>query len=224
MRRRHGEQTAELKPLGRREKSSEVCFSQNPSKLLVGPLFGINLLAASYASLAIATMKLPAGQTSAKIASFCRRVASKFRFSGFLLTKLSESTAAFCFLATRHFRQRLRVGCDGFGDGLAIDKLPFAAAGDQPGVAQNLEVVRNGCRGHAAHRDDLAAIHMFGCRDGLKNLEASLVGQGFGYLLNLGMVHRSFKFSEISNPAAMDKSTRPKETPESLHPNSSIVI
>ena len=45
-------------------------------------------------------------------------------------------------LAARDFRERPRVGYDGFGDGLAIDELPFAAAGDQPGFAQNLEMMR----------------------------------------------------------------------------------
>src|SRR5437870_13556728 len=76
-------------------------------------------------------------------------------------------------LAARDFGDRPRVGYDGFGDGLAIDELPFAAAGDQPGFAQNLEMVRDGCGGHAAHRDDLATVHVFACRDTLKDPERS---------------------------------------------------
>jgi hypothetical protein len=105
------------------------------------------------------------------------------------LSDLRESAAAGCFSSTRDFCERLRVACDGFGDGLAIDELPFAAAGDQPGFAQNLEMVRDGCRGHAADRDDFAAVHMVGRRDGLKDPEAVLVAQGFRYFLNLRTVH-----------------------------------
>ncbi len=84
-----------------------------------------------------------------------------------------------CFLAARDSRERPRVGFDGFGNGLAIDELPFTPADDQPSFAQNLEMVRDGCRGHAAHRHDLAAVHVVGCRDGLENSQASLIGQGF---------------------------------------------
>ncbi len=94
-----------------------------------------------------------------------------------------------CFLAARDSRERPRVGCDGFRDGPAIDELPFAVAGDQPGFAQNLEMVRDSCGGHVSHRDDLATVHVFGCRDGLKDPEPGLVGQGFRYLLNLRTVH-----------------------------------
>jgi hypothetical protein len=77
-----------------------------------------------------------------------------------------------------YFRERPRVGCDGFGDGPAINELAFATAGDQPGFAQNFEMVRDGCGGHAAHRDDLATVHVVGCRDGFEDPEASLVCQG----------------------------------------------
>jgi hypothetical protein len=102
---------------------------------------------------------------------------------------LSESASAYCSPAARDFRERPRIGRDGFGDGLAVDELPFAAAGDEPGFAQNLEMVRDGCGGNAAHRNDLAAIHLLGPRDGLKNPEAGLVGQGFRYFLNLRAIH-----------------------------------
>jgi len=91
----------------------------------------------------------------------------------------NESATACCCLAARDFRECLSVGCDGFGDGLAIDELPFAAAGDEPGFAENLEMVRDGCGGHAAHRDNLATAHVVGRRDGLKDPEAGLVAQGF---------------------------------------------
>src|ERR1700730_19276368 len=70
-----------------------------------------------------------------------------------------DSAPPRCFPAARDFRERPRVGCDGFGECLTKDELPFTAAGDQPGFTQNLEMVRDGCGGHAAHRDDFAAIH-----------------------------------------------------------------
>jgi hypothetical protein len=104
---------------------------------------------------------------------------------------LSESATACRFPAASDFRERPCVSCDGFRHGLAIDELPFAAALDQPGFAQNLQMVRNGCGSNAAHRNDLAAIHVLGCRDGLKNPEACFVGQGFRYFLNLRTVHGS---------------------------------
>src|SRR5712692_10344219 len=104
-----------------------------------------------------------------------------------------ESAAACCFLSTRDCCERPRVGCNGFGDGLVIDELPFAAAGDQPGFAQNLEMVRDGCGGHAAHGDDLAAGHAAAGRDGLEDPEPGLVGQGFLYFLDLGTVHGSIQ-------------------------------
>src|SRR5947209_926635 len=117
-----------------------------------------------------------------------------------LPTDLRKSATACGLLAARDFRQRPRVGYDGFGDSLAIDELPFAAAGDQPGFAQNLEMVRDGCGGHAAHRDDLATVHVFACRDTLKNPEAGLVGQGFRYLFNHRTVHGSIQSVAKSLP------------------------
>src|SRR5260370_5892157 len=80
------------------------------------------------------------------------------------------------FLAVRYFREGPQVSFDGFRDGLAVDELPLAAAGDQPGFAENLEMVRHGCGSHAAHGNDFSAIHMFGAGDGLKNPEAGRVG------------------------------------------------
>src|SRR5712692_7934839 len=97
------------------------------------------------------------------------------------------------FLAVRYFREGPRVSFDGFRDGLAVDELALAAAGDQPGFAQNLEMVRDGCGGHAAHGDDLAAGHAAAGRDGLEDPEPGLVGQGFRYFLDLGTVHGSIQ-------------------------------
>ena len=41
-------------------------------------------------------------------------------------------------------------------------QLPFAAASDEFGRTEDLEVVRDGRRGHAAHGDDLATGHVVG--------------------------------------------------------------
>ena len=102
---------------------------------------------------------------------------------------LRESATPRCLLAARDFRERPRVGCDGVGDGLAIDELPLATASDQPSFAQDFEMVGNGGGGHATHGDDLAAGHAVGCRDSLKDPEASLVPQRFRYFLNLRTPH-----------------------------------
>jgi hypothetical protein len=56
-----------------------------------------------------------------------------------LICGVSDGVVSSC---PRDFRERPRVGVDGFGDGLAIDELPFAAAGDQPSFAQNFEMER----------------------------------------------------------------------------------
>ena len=104
----------------------------------------------------------------------------------------SEPTARLC-LAARDFGEGPGISRDGFGGGLAIDELPFTAAGDEAGFAQDLEMVRDGGGGHAAHGDDLAASHVGGCRDGLKNPEAGLVGQGFGYLFHFRTVHSAIR-------------------------------
>jgi hypothetical protein len=93
-----------------------------------------------------------------------------------------KSAATARFLA-RHFGEGPDVGADRFRNGLAINELPLTAAGDQPGFAEDFEVVRNGSRGDPAHGDDLAAGHLAHARYGLKDSEAGLVRQGFGYLL-----------------------------------------
>lgn len=74
---------------------------------------------------------------------------------------------------------------------MAVNELPFAAAGDQPSFAQNLQVMRNGRRCDAAHRDNLAAVHMLTGGDGFENSKAGLVSKGFGYFFNPGAVHGS---------------------------------
>ncbi len=88
-------------------------------------------------------------------------------------------------LAVRYLRKGPRVSFNGFRDGLAVNELPLAAAGDQPGFAENLEMVGDGCGSDPAHGNDFSAIHMFDAGDGLKNSEPGLVGQGFGAPENL---------------------------------------
>src|SRR5216683_1172325 len=102
-----------------------------------------------------------------------------------------QSTPPPPFHASRDFRKRASVGCDGFRNGLVIDELPFAAADDEFGLAENLEMVRDSRGGDTAHGNNLATVHAVGCRDSLKNPKAGLVGQGFRYFLNLRTVHGS---------------------------------
>ncbi len=104
------------------------------------------------------------------------------------------------FLAVRYLREGPCVSFDGFRHGLAVNELPLAAAGDQPGFAENLEMVRHGCGSDPAHGNDFSAIHMIGAGNGLKNSEARLVGQSFRYFLNLRAVHRSIQSVAKSLP------------------------
>jgi hypothetical protein len=101
----------------------------------------------------------------------------------------SHSTAASCFLATRDFRERASVGCDGFRNSLVVDELPFAATGDEVRFAENFEMVRNSRGSDPAHGDNVATVHVVGCRDSLEDPKAGSVSQSFRYLLNLGTVH-----------------------------------
>ena len=88
---------------------------------------------------------------------------------------------------------------------MAVDELPIAAADDEFGLAEDLEMVRDGRRGHAAHGDDLATGHVAGRRHGLKDSKPRLVRQGFRYFLNLGTRHaRSLKCSEVVGPVATE--------------------
>ncbi len=105
----------------------------------------------------------------------------------------APSTVAYRFPASCNFRERASIGCDGFRNSLAIHELPFAPAGDEVGFAENLEMVRDSRRCDATHRDNLATVHVVSCRDGLKDPEASLVGQSFRYFLDLRSVHSQFR-------------------------------
>src|SRR6266571_4236257 len=58
---------------------------------------------------------------------------------------LRMSAAARRLLAARDLRERPRVGRESFGDGLAINEMALAPAGDQPGFAQNFEMMGDGC-------------------------------------------------------------------------------
>jgi hypothetical protein len=114
----------------------------------------------------------------------------------------------------RDFRERARICSQGLGDSPAIDEVPFASAGDQSGLAQNLEMVGDRRGRYAAHRNNLAASHVLGRRNGLKNSEPGLVRQGFRYFFDMGTVHESSRFQRnhcfrnAANPIA------PKEIPE----------
>src|SRR5260370_38776071 len=102
------------------------------------------------------------------------------------------------FLASGDACERARVCLDGFGDGLAVNKLPFAAASDQAGFAQNLQVMRNRCGSDSAHGNNFSAIHVLVAGNGLKDPEARGISQGFGYFFNLSAVHKSHK--SVANP------------------------
>src|ERR1700730_11870435 len=100
------------------------------------------------------------------------------------------SRAACCFDASRDFRERTSVACDGFWNGLVIDELPFAPGGNEFCLAENLEMVRDSRRSDATHGDDLPTGHAIGgCRDGFKDPKARLVRQRFRYFLHFRMIH-----------------------------------
>jgi hypothetical protein len=75
----------------------------------------------------------------------------------------TRSAAAGWLIAARDFCERPSIGCDGVAESLAIDELAFAAAGDEFGLAENLEMVRDSGGGDAAHRDDVATAYSVGC-------------------------------------------------------------
>src|ERR1700747_557219 len=83
-----------------------------------------------------------------------------------------DSTTPCSLAAARDGRESARVSRDGFGEGPAVDELPFAPARDQPGLAQNLEMVRYGGGSHPAHRNDVATVHAIGGREGLEDPQA----------------------------------------------------
>jgi len=49
--------------------------------------------------------------------------------------------------------------------------------------------MRNSGRGDPAQRHNFAANHSFAGADGLKNPESGLVGKGFRYFLDTGVIH-----------------------------------
>src|ERR1700674_60097 len=139
-------------------------------------------------------------------------------------TKSQESPVTRRFLAAGDFCKRARVRFDGFRNSLAVNKLSFAAAGDQSGFAQNLQMVRDGCRSDPAHRDDLSAVHVLGCRDGLENLEAGLVGESFRYFFNLRAVHGPARSVTDLRPFSPQRAAARKIPPRKMQPITSIVI
>src|SRR6266567_1574642 len=124
---------------------------------------------------------------------FSQRAKSKPSGKSVRPTHDDRSTTALRFSTACDSGKRASVGRDSFRNGLAIDELPFAAAGDEFGLTEDLEMVRDGRRGHAAHGDDLATGHLAGRRHGLKDSKPRLVRQGFRYFLNLGTVHARFR-------------------------------
>jgi hypothetical protein len=53
-----------------------------------------------------------------------------------------------------HFAQGQSIGCDLLRDGLTVNELPFAAAGDESRFAQNFQVMGNGGRWRIPWRED----------------------------------------------------------------------
>jgi hypothetical protein len=103
----------------------------------------------------------------------------------------SVTTARFLSLGNSHERARKRF--NGSRNSLAVNKLAFAAAGDQACFAENFQVMRNRCRGDAAHRNDLAAVYVALRGNSLKNSQAGLVGECFRDFLDLGAVHGTYR-------------------------------
>jgi hypothetical protein len=128
------------------------------------------------------------------------------------------------FPSAGDFCERASVRLDGFRNGLAVNELSFAAAGDQPGFAQNLQVMRNRCPRDAAHGDDFAAVHVAGFGDGLENAEAVPVGQGFRDFFNTGTFHGPIEsVAELRPPPPPGFRLR-KVPPGMMQPISSILI
>lgn len=59
-------------------------------------------------------------------------------------------------------------------------------------MLQNLQVMGDGRRRHAAHGNDLATIHPPLCCNGLKDLEPRFVGKRLRNFLELGAFHNLF--------------------------------
>lgn len=90
-----------------------------------------------------------------------------------------NSAAPRGFLAPRDFRQRPRIVLDRFRHSLAVNKLSFAAAGNQSGRTQDFQMMRNRSRRDAAQRDDFSAIHVFCVGNSFENPQACLIAQRF---------------------------------------------
>ena len=123
------------------------------------------------------------------IEKLIQRRAARLQTDDLIASAGQSSTAACCFRASGNLRKLTSVGCDGSRNCLVINELPLAPAGDEVSFAQDLEMVRDSRGRHAAHRDDLATVHVVSCRDCFKDPEAGLVGKRFRYLLHFRTVH-----------------------------------
>src|SRR5260370_27040143 len=104
-------------------------------------------------------------------------------------SSFQELSAARRFLSTGNSCECPSVRFNGFRNRLTVNKLPFAAAGDESGFAENFQVMRNGRRRDAAHGNDFPTVHVLAGGNSFENSETGLVGKGFGYFLDLGAVH-----------------------------------
>lgn len=93
------------------------------------------------------------------------------------------------FPASRHLGQSTRKFFNSLRHRLTVNKLPIAAAIDEPGFAQNLQMVRNRGGRNAAHRNDLAATHLLAAGNGFKDAQARLIAKRFRDFLDLRPVH-----------------------------------
>ena len=72
----------------------------------------------------------------------------------------------------------------------AVDELAFLAAINEAGVREDAQMVGNGGGGHAAKRNDLAAIHQALGVNGLEDQKACFVPQSLGNTFDSLPVHR----------------------------------
>ena len=143
-----------------------VMLIRTPSLSAEPPALAVMLSAAKHLSrfslLAFALLLLPS----------CFVLPSP-RSRGFLASAMARR---FFVLAARDLSECLPISCNRLGDGLAIHELAFVPAGNQASVAQNFKMMRDGCRGNAMHRHNLAAVYALRRGYGLKNPETRLVG------------------------------------------------
>ena len=139
-------------------------------------------------------------------------------------TKPQKSSATRRFLAVCDSCERARIRFDRFRNCLTVNKLSFAAAGDQSGFAQNLQVMRNGCRSDSAHGNDFSTVHVPAGGNGLINPQAGRIGKGFGDFFDLGAVHGACR-SVADLPSFWPQGFASLKTPpKKMQPNISIVI